>query len=496
MASKSVKRGSTIETVIDLGDIRQLRRDSNDWLAMLSIEMRRAMPFWKAMLRDFQVAAEQSVKAFMAIQPVVRSQIVSAAITNKRIIDQALGTSTQGMYRQILRDFELAQGSSRKLTRTGSGELLRIGAQIQLDWSSTLALPGPGLRLGGMLELASMHSEHSHGSPLAVITRGALKPTEGRSDESTDLISLLGPALDERLGSALESMEQRLDARARAREEAFFERLQSHLGPSGIADLFATTLEQRGLVIMSRDHMELRHAIQDGVLEDAPRPGWSVDHSADFVFRQEPDNIFKCCGDYWKVRFRGGEPVMVQDRRGMKMIRDLLAQPGKLLPAVDLIVGEYGHAPEAIEALNACLRDGDGRMSQHDQAMLLQRLQTASSANLGPTQEAIDWLRERHHELVGRRDRAIHEGNMDGAARLDAEIGKLEDHAVEYFSVKKGKWQEDPERKKQRQLVSAGIRRSIGAIKAHHRPLATYLMQRLKLGALSMYLDNSITWAT
>jgi len=167
--------------------------------------------------------------------------------------------------------------------------------------------------------------------------------------------------------------------------------------------------------------------------------------------------VFRREGDYWSIGFED-RTVRVRDLKGMRYLVRLLAEPGRELHVVDLVIAEGGaawtDAGDAGEVLDARAREVyRRRLTEIDDDLE----QARAMSDLGRTGQA-----EAEREcLVRELSRAV---GLDGRERR---VGSASERA--------------------RASVTRAIRQAMARIGEHHRPLAAHLDRAIRTGVYCVY---------
>lgn len=182
----------------------------------------------------------------------------------------------------------------------------------------------------------------------------------------------------------------------------------------------------------------------------------------------DTEYLFRRQGQTWTLRFRGSEPLLMSDSKGLRYIRFLLMQPGERLTAKALVDLDEGR-----------------EVGSHP-----------LSTSLAADQEAIDSVRATMREL--KRDLVDAEEfcDTDEAERLRGEIEKLEDYVKQEAGLGGKSRRESPDQKRARTAVSNAIKRAITAIGKEHDAFAKYLKRQVQTGFFLEYRDTDTPWVT
>ena len=174
---------------------------------------------------------------------------------------------------------------------------------------------------------------------------------------------------------------------------------------------------------------------------EAPAPG--IDR---------PDNAFRRVGDYWSVTF-DGHTVNLPDRKGMRHLARLLAQPGREFHVLDLAAAESGNPVSADDAPAAHSAFGDAGEMLDAQAKSAYRRRLAEiDDDIEQARANGDQVREEQADaerefLIRELSRAV------GLSGRDRRAGSTSERA--------------------RSGITRAIRQAIGRIHQHNAPTRT-----------------------
>jgi hypothetical protein len=179
------------------------------------------------------------------------------------------------------------------------------------------------------------------------------------------------------------------------------------------------------------------------------------------------ENMFVPHGDYWLVRFRGGQIYPVSNhRRGLDHIYTLLQHPGDLI-STDALISIADGQPVAQDALQISL-DAD--------------------------QETIASIKQVVQGLENDLEEAKEFCNDDDVARIEMELEQMGNYLAQE-TRRGGKAGREPKAvKKSRDRVSKAIRQAISGIKPHSPLLAAHLTNEIDHGHFMSYRRTGIAW--
>jgi hypothetical protein len=172
-------------------------------------------------------------------------------------------------------------------------------------------------------------------------------------------------------------------------------------------------------------------------------------------------------GDYWLVRFRGGQIYPVSNhKRGLDHIYTLLQHPGDLI-STDALTSIANGQPVAQDALQISL-DADEE-----------------------TIASVNQAKRRLEEELEEAEEFCHYDEVD---RIKTEIKKLGEYLAKE-TRREGKAGREPKVvKKSRDRVSKAIKQAITGIKQHSPLLAAHLTNEIDHGRFMSYRRTGIAW--
>jgi predicted ATPase/class 3 adenylate cyclase len=187
-------------------------------------------------------------------------------------------------------------------------------------------------------------------------------------------------------------------------------------------------------------------------------------------------------GDVWAITY-DDRTFRIHDTKGLRYLAQLLAAPGREIPAVDLAAGA---------------RSGARGVGAH----------VAAEAGLAPAIATADPLldsaargayRERLRELQEDIDEADRFGDSERAARAREEFAYLAKELTTATGLGGRARRAPSEAERARQSVSKAIRQTLDRIERHDRDLATHLRHSVRLGAFCGYMPDprsEVRWTT
>jgi hypothetical protein len=184
-----------------------------------------------------------------------------------------------------------------------------------------------------------------------------------------------------------------------------------------------------------------------------------------------PDNAFVRVGDYWSVTFQG-RTVNLPDRKGMRHLARLLANPGREFHVLDLAAAEAGNAvPAEDDAAGAHLAHGDaGEMLDAKAKAAYRRRLAEIDDDVEQARAHGDHIREAQADTE--RDFLIRElSRAVGLGGRDRRAGTASERA--------------------RSGITRAIRQAINRIQRHDPELAQHLQRAIRTGTYCSYLPDS-----
>jgi tetratricopeptide (TPR) repeat protein len=183
-------------------------------------------------------------------------------------------------------------------------------------------------------------------------------------------------------------------------------------------------------------------------------------------------NVFRREGDYWSVVFEG-RTVRVRDRKGMRYLARLLADPGREYHVLDLVAAETGSGAQGATSHAAGLPRsafGDAGESLDAQAKAAYRRRLA---------EIEDDLEQA---------RAI--GDAERAAQADAERDFLVQELARAFGLGGRGRRAASASERARAAVTRAIRQAMTRITEHHPQLGQHLSRTIRTGTYCAYVPD------
>jgi non-specific serine/threonine protein kinase len=168
-------------------------------------------------------------------------------------------------------------------------------------------------------------------------------------------------------------------------------------------------------------------------------------------------------GDVWSLRYEG-RVVRVRDRRGLRLLARLLADPGREFHVLDLV----GPAPGQ-----------------------------AAVADAGPAIDATarDAYRRRVGELRDAIDEAEADGDAERAARARDELEFIERELAAAYGLGGAARRLDDPAERARKAVTNRIRDAMARIEAEHAALGRHLRASIRTGTFCSYQpERAVTW--
>jgi len=210
-------------------------------------------------------------------------------------------------------------------------------------------------------------------------------------------------------------------------------------------------------------------------IEAAPTVAPAGDVAHDDALDEQPVasiNVFGREGEYWSVIFEG-HMVRVRDRKGMRYLARLLADPGREYHVLDLVAAEtssgaQGDSSPAASPLRSALGDAGEMLDAR----------------------AKDAYRRRLAEIDDDIEQARTTGDAERAAQADAE----RDFLVRELSRAVGLGGRDRRAasasERARVAVTRAVRQAMTRIGEHHPQLGEHLSRTVRTGAYCAYLPD------
>jgi hypothetical protein len=183
-------------------------------------------------------------------------------------------------------------------------------------------------------------------------------------------------------------------------------------------------------------------------------------------------NVFRREGDYWSVVFEG-RTVRVRDRKGMRYLARLLADPGREYHVLDLVAAE----------------SGSGAQVDSSQAAGLPR-SALGDAGEGLDAQAKDAYRRRLAEIDGDLEQARAIGDTERAAQANAERDFLVQELARAFGLGGRDRRAASASERARAAVTRAIRQAMTRITEHHPQLGQHLSRTIRTGTHCAYVPD------
>jgi tetratricopeptide (TPR) repeat protein len=178
----------------------------------------------------------------------------------------------------------------------------------------------------------------------------------------------------------------------------------------------------------------------------------------------QPGLAFRREGDFWSVVFEG-RTTRLRDSKGLRYLAQLLADPGRELHVLDLVVREQGGSSSATVA------DVAGDAGE----LLDDRSRQAYRRRLAEIEEDIEEARTL--------------GDLERAAQADAERDLLIKELSRAFGLGGRVRRAGSASERARSAVTRAVRQAVSRIREHDAPLAAHLDRAVRTGAYCTYID-------
>lgn len=230
---------------------------------------------------------------------------------------------------------------------------------------------------------------------------------------------------------------------------------RQHPHPSWLADADAIVFALSSLA-----------QFQDGVLTVS---GGVVAHAAARLLRDSSlaDNIFRCRGAHWEIRFNGGEMRSVSNDGGMTYIAQLLAEPRRAFPAVELLASRTGVDPRAMEGSSGKAMDPKTRAE----------------------------MKKAFQDLIAEREEAERNNDRGRLDLLDRQIQTISSDFANRLGLG-GKSREATDADKIRRSVKMSLTRAVEKVAKEIPTMGLHLDTFIDTGFICTYKpDKTIEWA-
>jgi tetratricopeptide (TPR) repeat protein len=201
-------------------------------------------------------------------------------------------------------------------------------------------------------------------------------------------------------------------------------------------------------------------------------PGHVADHDAVDEQPVASVNVFRREGDYWSVSFEG-HTVRARDRKGMRYLARLLADPGREYHVLDLVAAETGRSAQGASSHAAGLpRSAFG------------------DAGEGLDAQAKDAYRRRLAEIDDDLEQARAIGDAERAAQADAERDFLVQELARAFGLGGRDRRAASASERARAAVTRAVRQAMTRIAEHHPQLGQHLSRTIRTGTYCAYVPD------
>jgi tetratricopeptide (TPR) repeat protein len=183
-------------------------------------------------------------------------------------------------------------------------------------------------------------------------------------------------------------------------------------------------------------------------------------------------NVFRREGDYWSIVFEG-RTVRVRDRKGMRYLARLLADPGREYHVLDLVAAETGS-------------DAQGA-SSHAAGLPRSAL---GDAGEGLDAQAKDAYRRRLAEIDDDLEQARAIGDAERAAQANAERDFLVQELARAFGLGGRDRRAASASERARAAVTRAVRQAMTRIAEHHPQLGQHLSRTIRTGTYCAYVPD------
>jgi tetratricopeptide (TPR) repeat protein len=200
---------------------------------------------------------------------------------------------------------------------------------------------------------------------------------------------------------------------------------------------------------------------------EPPRPG--VHPATDP--RAAGENVFRREGDYWCVAFEG-RVVRIRDRKGLRYLARLLADPGREFHVIDMVAAEGEGQVEAGPGANV----GAATAALDAGVMLDAQAKNAYRRRLAEIEEDIEAARAA--------------GDRERAAQARAERDFIVRELSRAFGIGGRERRAGSHSERARASVTRAVRQAMGRIHEHHAALGQHLDRAIRTGTYCVYLPD------
>jgi tetratricopeptide (TPR) repeat protein len=183
-------------------------------------------------------------------------------------------------------------------------------------------------------------------------------------------------------------------------------------------------------------------------------------------------NVFRREGDYWSIVFEG-RTVRVRDRKGMRYLARLLADPGREYHVLDLVAAETG---------------SDAQVDSSHAAGLPRS--ALGDAGEGLDAQAKDAYRRRLAEIDDDLEQARAIGDAERAAQANAERDFLVQELARAFGLGGRDRRAASASERARAAVTRAVRQAMTRIAEHHPQLGQHLSRTIRTGTYCAYVPD------
>ena len=238
-------------------------------------------------------------------------------------------------------------------------------------------------------------------------------------------------------------------------------------GPGDAAE--ADVLDQAALATASALGMALARSLAAGGTTAAPST--APERASPAAVTQAA--VFRLEGEYWTIRFGGGEAIRIRDARGMRHLARLLESPGREIHALELA-------------------QGDAAPREHVPALAESDLASDAFGGVGPVldPEAKAAYRARLMELREDLQEAEAWNDPERAARAQAEIDALAHELTAAVGLGGRDRATGTPAERARVSVTRAIRAAIARIDEGDRALGAHLDATIRTGTFCSYVPD------
>ena len=197
----------------------------------------------------------------------------------------------------------------------------------------------------------------------------------------------------------------------------------------------------------------------------------------------EPENIFRKCGDAWKIRFDGGEKFMLTTGNiGTSYLHFMLARPNISTPVLEILRSVSGESEDYISSVRFDIEEMSDGFTFHD-------LPSTGTGNIAD-ETAVREYRKEAKLLLKEIENAKENGNNIEAIQLQRDLNKLTAAINEAVSPAGQKRALDNPLRNIANTFRNAVNRTLDRIQEHDSNLSEHLRKTLKLGLYPAYLPT------